>query len=214
MTNRYKYCLTACLLCACFAAAGVARAQGLGITAGLNFNELSDIEINDQETTFDNAQGWHVAIWYDLPLGPLAIRPGIRYMDAGELYGEVEDGIDLGDVEQFRDFDVSLIEIPIDVRIRLGFPILTPYVLAGPVLRFPTSSEENDDDRLESFSFAGGLGAGVEVNLAGIRLFPEIKYTFGISRFTKEEFSVGGVDFRPDEDQQLNTVMLSLGIGL
>lgn len=185
------------------------QAQGLGVSAGLNFNSLSDIDTGDRQATFDNSQGWHVAVWFDLPLGPLAVRPGLRYMDAGTVFeGVREGGIGLGD-----DVNVRLIEIPIDLRVRLGVPIITPYVLAGPVLRFPTSANE-DEDRLQSFSFAGQLGAGVELGLGGIRLFPEIKYTFGISRFTKESYTVRGILFEPDENQQLNAFMLSLGFGL
>ena len=181
------------------------HAQGLGVTAGLNFNSLSDIEAADREATFDNATGWHVGVWFDLPLGLLAVRPGIRYMDAGDFAAESDLGL------PFPDLDVSMVEIPIDLRFRFGPPMLTPYVLAGPVLRFPSGDE---DERLESFSYAANIGVGIEVNLVGIRLLPELKYTFGISRFTSEEFEIGGTRFQVDEEGQLNTIMLSLGVGL
>jgi hypothetical protein len=53
---------------------------------------------------------------------------------------------------------------------------------------------------------------GVEIGLVGFRLYPELKYTFGITRFTDEEFRIGA--FEADDDQRLNAIMLSLGIGL
>lgn len=211
MKIHYRF-LTAAAVLLVLAQTGPAHAQGgLGVTAGLNFNALSDIEANNREATFDNASGWHVGLWFDLPLGPVSIRPGIRYMDAGRVFQT--DDEDVFDVPGFDEFDVTLVEIPIDVRFRFGTPLISPYVMAGPVLRFPSGGDENDD-RLESFSYAGSLGVGVEVGLAGLSVFPELKYTFGISRFTSEEFEIGGTTIIPDDDGQLNTIMLSVGIGL
>lgn len=187
-----------------------ARAQGIGLSAGANFTELSDIETGDRQATFENATGWHIHLWFDLPLGPVAVRPGVRYMDMGELFDQASIETAVAGINE--DQVVSLIEIPIDVRLRLGLPIISPYVLAGPVLRFPSGSD--DDNRLESFSLAGGAGIGVELGLGGIRLFPELKYTFGITRFTQDSYEIGDVTISPDEDQRLNAVMLSVGIGL
>ncbi|SHK59310.1 outer membrane beta-barrel protein [Rhodothermus profundi] len=189
---------------------GAARAQ-LGMSVGLNFNRLSDIKVGDAQATFDNSQGWHVAIWFDLPLGPVAIRPGLRYMDAGALYQGFQD--DLSDQPVPEGFDVSLLEIPIDVRYRMTLPFLTPYVMAGPVLRFPSQADREIEDNLKAFSLAGSLGVGVEVNLLGLRLYPELQYTFGITAFA-DEFSVGDVAFVPDARQHLNAVMLRVGIAL
>lgn len=198
------------LLFICLTGAEAARAQGVGISVGANFTALSDIETSSGEATFDNASGWHIHLWFDLPLGPIAVRPGLRYMDLGELFelGSVENGAVGGTADQV----VTLLEIPIDVRFRLGLPMITPYVMAGPVLRFPAGSD--DDDRLESFSLAGGAGIGLELGLAGLKLYPELKYTFGITRFTQDSYEIGGVTISPDEDQRLNAVMLSIGLGL
>ena len=64
---------------------------------------------------------------------------------------------------------------------------------------------EGRDDKVD--------GVGVEVGLGGLRLFPELKYTFGLSSFAKE-FQIGNSTFEPDNDGQLNTIMLSVGLGL
>lgn len=183
-------------------------AQGLGISGGANFSELSDIDTGDRQATFDNASGWHVHLWFDLPIGPIALRPGVRYMDAGDLFEDatVEGGGSIVDDETY-----TLIEIPLDVRFRFGLPLVSPYVMAGPVLRFP--SDSGDSDRFESFNLAGGAGVGLELGLGGLALYPELKYTFGITRFTNESYEFGGVTISPDEDQTLNAVMLSVGIG-
>ena len=185
-----------------------AEAQGLGISAGANFNQLSDIETSSGEATFDNASGWHLHLWFDLPVGPVAVRPGLRYTNVGELFEDAS----ISSVNASVDDVVTMLEVPIDVRFRLGLPMITPYVMAGPVLRFPAGGD--DDSRLESFSLAGGAGIGVELGLGGIRLYPELKYTFGITRFTQDTYEIGDVTITPDEDQRLNAVMLSVGIGL
>lgn len=184
-----------------------AHGQGLGVAIGANFNGLSDIDTGDREATFENATGWHVHLWFDLPVGPVAIRPGLRYMDLGELLDDVRLEGEPGQV--IESDAVSLLEIPIDVRFRLGIPLVTPYIMAGPVLRFP-----DDGDLFESFSLAGGLGVGVELGLAGVKVFPELKYTFGISRFTQDSYEIGDVTITPDESQRLNALMLSVGVGL
>lgn len=186
----------------------VAHGQGLGISAGANFNQLSDIDAGDREATFENATGWHLHLWFDLPVGPVALRPGLRYMDLGSVFDDVELAADPIGVDDA----ITLLEIPVDVRFRLTVPIITPYFMVGPVLRFPAGGD--DDDRLKSFSLAGGAGIGVELGLAGVKLYPELKYTFGISRFTQESYEIGGVTITPDETQRLNAVMLSIGVGL
>ena len=202
--------VVALLICGVLSLSEV-QAQGLGFSAGLNYNELSDIS-SDTDLLFENATGWHVALWFDLPLGPLALRPGVRYMDVGSIFDNVRTNTPnpfSGD-----NFSVTLLEVPIDLRIRLPFPIITPYVMVGPVLRFPAANDSQTNERLESFSFAGGVGAGLELKLGGIRLFPELKYTFGLSRFTKEAYELPGMIVIPNEDQNLNSVMLCLGIGI
>lgn len=199
--------LPSLLLALALAFTQTASAQGLGLSVGANFNDLSDIDTGSSEATFDNASGWHLHLWVDLPAGPVAVRPGIRYMDAGAIFQN--DDFAIPD----EDEAVSLLEIPIDLRYRFTVPIVTPYILAGPVLRFPTGNDD-DQDRLQSFSVAGGLGVGAELGFAGFRLFPELKYTFGITRFTEEEYQIGNVTFEADEAQHLNAIMLSLGVGL
>jgi hypothetical protein len=195
----------ALLLMTATSGADTAYAQGLGISAGLNFSQLSDIDTGDQRATFDNASGWHVHLWLDLPIGAVAIRPGVRYMDAGDVF---ESGSLSGAAESI---DATLLEVPVDVRFRLPLPLLTPYVMAGPVLRFPMS---DDGERFRSVSVAGGAGVGLELSLGGMTLYPELKYTFGLTSYTEESYELGGVTFAPGSDQHLNAVMLSIGISL
>ena len=210
MITRYRFFLLSLLLAAAFVP-GQSRAQGFAVTAGLNFNTLSDIEAEDRDATFENATGWPLGISFELPLGPVSIRPGVRYMDAGSLFESEE--IFGQDVPGLADATVELVEVPIDLRFRFGTPLISPYILAGPVLRFPSGTDNGDLFELESFSYAANVGAGLEIGFAGVRLFPELKYTFGVSSVASS-FEVGDTTFEPDEGGQLNTIMLSLGVGL
>lgn len=181
--------------------------RGLGIGAGMNFASLGDVTADGVRASFEHATGWHVHLWLDLPLGPVAVRPGIRFMDMGRL---VEDATIADPATAISDDNARLLEVPVDVRLRIGLPAVTPYAMLGPVLRFNAGSD--DADRFRSFSLAGGAGVGLELSLIGLTLFPELKYTFGITQFTERSYELGGVTITPDEDQRLNAVMLSVGI--
>lgn len=175
----------------------------LGIAVGGNFNELSDID----SATFDNATGFHVGVFYDLGVGPVALRPGLFYMDAGDFDAN-------GDGFESQSFDLQFIEIPVDVRFNvLTAPIVRPYVLAGPVLRFAQTSDDDFKDSLKEISYAANVGFGIEIGppVGGFTLYPEIRYAFGISSITDDNEFLGA-SFTADEDQQFNAFMLRLGV--
>ena len=183
---------------------------GLGVSAGANFDRLSDINLsNGDGSSFENQTGWHVELWYELGLGPVSVKPGIRYMDAGRLYEGMSDG-------NFRDtFSIQMVEIPLDLRFRFaGTPVASPYFSAGPVLRFPLASGGEIDDGLETVSVAGGVGVGVMLRAGSLRVYPEIIYTFGLSRFTMQEFELADRTFTTEDNQLLNATMLRIGVGL
>ncbi len=199
----------ALLLSLCLAPA--AHAQ-LGAYVGANFNRLSDIEINEGDGVFDNRTGWHAEVFLDFDIGPVGVRPGLRYMDAGQLYDDLRHDDD----SNFRaNVSVNMLEVPLNLRLNIGqAPAVNPYIIGGPVLRFPLTNDDELNDDLEAVGIAAGLGFGLDMNLGGIRLYPEILYTFGISRFVDDEFTIRGRTFSADEAQYLNAAMVRIGIGL
>lgn len=187
-----------------------AHAQ-FGITAGANFDRLSDITLNNTEAHFDNHNGWHVGVWADFSLlGVLTLRPGVRYMSAGKLF----EGLSEIDGNAEDTFDINLMEIPVLVRFAFGAPVIKPYIFAGPVLRFPVGVDNTIDSDLKSPSIAGEVGLGVQVALGRISLYPEVGFTFGLSSFIDDEIILGFATFSTNEAQHLNAAMLRLGIGL
>ncbi len=187
-----------------------ARAQSqIGFSAGFNYNKLTDIDLGGGLSSFENAPGWHAELWFDVPVGALALRPGLRYMSAGSIFEFANDAD-----PNFRDnFNISLFEIPIDFRFRFNMEILTPFITVGPVLRFPSGAKD-EIDGMNNMSVAGGFGFGIEVDMGLFMLYPEMKYSFGITEFTGEEFSIAGRTFSTTDSQLLNGVMIRLGVGL
>lgn len=176
-----------------------------GLVAGLNFDDLGDIDARNTQTTFDQASGYHVGAFYNFNLGPVGLRPGIVYRDLGDVTVK---GALTGD------FDLQLIDIPIDLRFRIPTPAFSPYLLAGPVISFPSSSEDDADDSLEDYFITGNVGFGIEFTLPGLgwKLFPEFRYAFGLSDLIKDDFAVAGRVFVGDDASTVNTYMLRLGL--
>ncbi len=188
-----------------------AQAQ-LGVAVGLNFDSFTDIEVSSGSATLDNATGWHAGVFLDLALGPLALRPGVFYRDLSR--------IDLS-VTGFTDtfgLDVSMIEIPVDVRIRLApTPLIKPYAVVAPVFAFANSSDNGEvENAVQDFTVSANVGLGLELTVPGfgLKLFPEIRYAFGISRFMSEEFRIAGQTVTAADPSRNNAFMLRLGVGL
>ena len=182
----------------------------IGFSAGYNFNRLSDINLDNRgESSFENAAGWHAELWFDMEVGSLALRPGLRYMAAGSIFEFANDAN-----PSLRDnFNINLFEIPIDLRFRFNMEILTPFITVGPVLRFPSGARD-EIDGMNNVSIGGGFGFGIELDFGLFMVYPEMKYTFGLSKFTADEFQIADIPFSTTDNQLLNGVMLRIGIGL
>lgn len=210
MKITYRLPGLATLALAAFLFAQPAQAQ-LGVAAGLNFDTFGDIEATDRQTTFENASGYHVGIFYDLAVGPLGIRPGVFFRNISDVKFDVV-GVALG---REPAFDLNLIEIPLDVRVRMPFPLVKPYALAAPVISFASTDDREFKDNIKDMNVSANIGVGLEIALPiGPKLFPEIRYGFGLTRFMEEEVVIGGTTIRADDAQRMNTVMLRLGIAL
>jgi hypothetical protein len=198
------------LLAALALAAVQPAAAQLGVAGGLNFESFSDISVDSGESGVDGATGWHVGVFYDLAVGPIAIRPGLFYRQTGEF------GVDSA-VGSLTDFDLNLIEIPVDLRYRIGAPLvpIKPYFLAGPVFTLPSSSDDAYEDAVADFTLSGAVGAGVEVTLVGtgIKLFPEVRYQFGLGDYL-DQTQIAGQTIAADENENLSSFMIRLGVAL
>lgn len=185
------------------AATSSVQAQGLGISAGGNYNRFNDIDLGDASVTFNNAVGYHVGIFLELGGGPLSLRPGVYYHTMGRY--EFPGGEEL---------DVAALEVPLDVRLTLAsLGGIQPYLLGGPVLTLPQTDQFGD--ALTDLSLTGDVGFGVALGLpgSGFRLLPEVRYSIGVTGFLSEEFQVAGLTITPsDADRRFTRIMLRLNV--
>lgn len=181
-----------------------AHAQ-LGIDAGVSFTSLENISSNPDDT-FDNADGWHVGLSY-LMGRRIGLRVGVRYMNVEGLYEGLSN-------QEPDGFDLAFVEVPLELRAAFGGRHIKPYILAGPLFRFPVSSSDEDfQDAVRSISYAGTVGAGIEIRLGGLGLLPEVNYVFGVSDFLDESFELGGANFSAD-GSGADSIILKLGVML
>lgn len=193
--------------------------QDLGFVGGLNFTSADQVEFQDAQVTFENRTGYHLGIYANLGLGPLEVRPGIRYLDAGRLY----DGLgtiftsDEETVPAFDDeFNVSFVSVPIDAVLNLPAPLIDPYLYAGPEFRFQRTPDapEAFEEALNDWTYIGNLGVGARISLpgSGITLVPEIRYSFGLNNWIAEDVEFAGQTFEATDQQRSDSFFISLGI--
>lgn len=184
-----------------------AQAQ-FGVAAGLNFEEFGDIETQSIDATFDNAVGYHFGVFYDLGVSSFSVRPGIYFRNIQNLESDV--------LSSTESFDLNMLEVPLDFRFKLmsGF-VITPYIAAGPVVTFASSSNEDFDEAIQDLYVAANASAGFQMNLGGMTLYPEFRYGFGLTSITNdsEPFSIGNANFTPTDGSTVNNFMLRLGVG-
>lgn len=175
-----------------------ARAQLLpsfGVAAGANFSSLGDAAGLD----LDQSTGFHVGVFADLGIGPLAIRPAVLYQRIGSIQV-------LADEE-----DLSFIAVPIDLKFGFPSPLVKPYALVGPEFRFPIGGiTDIDDFDTKSVNTAINVGAGAELSaLIGPKVFAELRYAFDVSGLADD-----GLGTNSDATLKVNLFMIRVGVGL
>ena len=193
-----------------------------GVSGGLNYGGFSDIELGDSGATYDSRSGYHVGGFVDISAGPLALRPGVYYLNVGAVFTGIREdtGVQITTNGQVTTdylldtdrFDIEFISVPIDVRLRIGLPFFTPYLFGGPELRFRSETEVDDYiDNVKPFNLSGNAGIGIEMNLGYLRLMPELRYAFDISGLTGNELEIGDRTFVTGE-HILNSLFFRVGL--
>ena len=205
-----RFLAAVALVLACTAAP--AQAQ-FGVAAGLNFESSDDIRgSTTQEAALDNSTGYHVGLVYDLGVGPLSLRPGVFYRRVGDVaLPSTDNGAELAIVER----SLSTVEVPVDVRLTvLPLPVISPYVMAGPMASFPIGEDELGD-LTEDVSVSANIGVGANISLPGVSLAlqPELRYEFGLTSYIgDEEVEIGGATFNPEDEPKLSAFSVRLNV--
>jgi len=201
LITRFRRTVALCLLLAGLTVP--AHAQ-FGITGGLNFESADDITVPTGTAGLDNSTGIHAGIVYDFGFGPINVRPGLLYRQVGSYEFESLN----------RDFDVTTIEVPVDLRVTvLPLPVVRPYLLAGPQFSF-VRGEDNFDDATEDLSFSVNVGLGAELRPPFLPLIlqPELRYEIGATTFIEDDFTIGGRQFSPQDDPRFSAFSLRLNV--
>lgn len=194
-------CVASALVLATTAAPASAQ---FGIAAGLNYEQMDDLDVGNLQGTFDAASGYHVGVFYDIGAGPIGLKIGAYYRDLGDV------DFSLSGVEGVN---LTMFDFPIDVRLNiLPLPAVNPYLFAGPVLSIPRSDDEDLDESLESMFVAGAVGGGLQIGMGGLTLMPEFRYGIAITDLTGDSFRIAGQQFDASQGPRGNTVQLRLGL--
>ena len=193
--------------------ASPARAQ-LGVAAGYGLNMLNQPSFSSSaQNSFESTGGVNVGMFYNLPFGRVALRPGL-FLRQSSFEWQLDE-VNLSPLES----KIRTAEIPIDLRYHFPMAWTSPYVVAGPALNFVHTDQPDLRQVLDSpegsTSFMSiNVGAGIEIPLAqlGLRLLPEVRYSHALSGFIEDEYIVRTVAFDPDGAQRINNLTFRLGI--
>lgn len=184
------------------AAATPASAQ-IGIVAGYNRDMIEEFSAAAGYELTGQTDGFHLGIFFNVNIGPLGIRPSVIYHQVPDI--EASDGTDA------TVFNVDIVEVPLDIRLRMPVPLVRPYILVGPVLSFPSTSLPGVDALLQARPFRFEVGAGLELDL-GFRLWPELRYGRGLEPFMRSAIPIGEGTLQGTGNPRLDTFTIRLGI--
>lgn len=153
-----------------------------GITIGPEITKLK-IKLKDGSTpTADAKIGFHVGLALGLDFGPLTIRSGVNFVNAGALFDGTE-------AFSRNELNASFVTVPVDIRLRpLGTHLLTPYVFAGPEFRYTLDLENrpiaiDEDFRLLNATFSMGVGISLKIPKVPFRFSPEVRYVMDMTGY-------------------------------
>jgi hypothetical protein len=178
------------------AAAPVAPRFRFGITAGLNFANMSELDDSDMRTGF--IIGGHLV----MPFGPtFAFQPEVLYSQKGAKGTTVDE-------ESGEEIDIELkhdyVEIPLLLRMTIvpASGGVRPYLLLGPSIGLSMSCEIEgeangvsvgiDCDELvepSSVDVGAALGGGIEFPVGTRAMSLGVRYTLGLSEVFEEDES-------------------------
>ena len=208
--NRSSLALSTLLALVLALGTAVPTQAQLGVAGGLNFESAGDIETSTTDNaTLDNSTGYHIGLVYELGLGAATIRPGFFYRRVG-TFEFAPSALPQGE----NRFDVSAWQVPLDLRFTvLPTPLVSPYVLAGPMATFPRGEDDFDDATEEiSYSLNVGIGANISLPATSLKIQPELRYEFGATKFIQDDFEIAGQDFSPQDSPNFSAFGLRVNV--
>jgi hypothetical protein len=144
----------------CFGTAALAQGSFV-VKAGLNFNSLQDIKVNNVEQAWNAQTGFHAGIGaqYRIPLIGLSFQPELLYSRMRSDFGQVSD--------QSYGFRLDYLEVPLNIQWGINILFLRPYIFASPYVRYALAKGDWLTDvpweDINRFDYGLSLGAGIEI---------------------------------------------------
>ncbi len=142
--------------------------SGFGIKAGMNFNSMSDLEVNDIKTSIDRKTGFHAGVLYkiNLPAG-FALQPELLYVQKGGSLNEEPYSTD-SSTSTFKGGDLKMhyLQLPVNVQWGIDLVLFRPFIMVSPFLSYQISKSSDIKEIKWSSNELGygiGLGAGLDV---------------------------------------------------
>ncbi len=153
---------TLIVLCVMLLCALQMRAQsGFGIKGGLSYNSMSDIEIENWESSFKKKTGFHAGILYKARLvGGLALQPELLYIQKGG-------NLNLKTMGKNADFKVHHIQLPVNLQWGIDLMLFRPFIMVSPYIGYAIANGDELKglkwDNMNRFEYGIGLGAGLDI---------------------------------------------------
>ena len=196
--KRNKWFLPVLMVLMIFTASTIKAQFRLGIKGGAN---IATVKYNKAVFNSDNITGFHVGpIIEFMPKLGIGADAAILYSQKGFRYAPK------GFPDYDKDLKSSYLEIPVNVKMKIGLPVVSPYIAAGPYINFLLSDDEKrvsviakeifgSEGLLQSKTFGAGLNftAGLEILK---RLQVGLTYNLGLtnnySTFTIDDIKYSG----------------------
>jgi len=131
-----------------------------GLKGGFN---IASVKFNKDVLNSENINGFHVG-----PLLEFMPESGLGF-DVALLYSRK--GFYSKDITREGSFTNDYLEVPFNLKCKIGLPLVAPYFAAGPYVSFRVAGDDKKNiandviDQIEAKSFGAGLNftAGVEV---------------------------------------------------
>ena len=172
-----------------------ALAQGsFVVKAGLNFNSLQDIKVNNVEQAWNAQTGFHAGIGaqFRIPLIGLSFQPELLYSRMRTDFGQVSD--------HSYGFRLDYLEVPLNIQWGINILFLRPYIFASPYVRYAMAKGDWLTDvpweDINRFDYGLSLGAGIEIwkfQVSG-------KYSWSFGQLAKDgSFHIDSDDWQMDD---------------
>ena len=153
------------LLVAAFLLLSVQGFSQFGIKGGLNFNKMSDIDIQQLDQHINNSTGFNAGILYrfKVPVVGLAIQPELIYSQTSCNFGPSLKGVV---PSHHGDLKVSNLMLPVSLQMGMDLILLRPFIQVAPYIGYTLSASNNVDNlkfNAKEFKYGIGLGAGIDI---------------------------------------------------